>query len=74
MEKGASLEGGLGEEEEDDDFMSMDPFVPQEQLLNRPVGHGVSKRVEDGRRSPARRAGHPQNGRKGRPWRAWVKL
>jgi hypothetical protein len=52
MAKGASLESGLGEEEEDDEFMSMDPFVPQEQLLNRSVQHGVSKWVEDGHRPP----------------------
>jgi hypothetical protein len=26
--KGVSLEGDLGEEKEDDNFMSMDPFVP----------------------------------------------
>jgi hypothetical protein len=31
---------------------------------NRSVWRGVSKGVEDGRRPPALRAGHPRNGRK----------
>jgi hypothetical protein len=28
------------------------------------VGHGVSKRIEDGREPPALQAGHPRSGRK----------
>jgi hypothetical protein len=38
------------------------PFVPQQQLLNRPIRLGLSKRVEDGRSPPALLAGHPRNG------------
>jgi hypothetical protein len=50
------------------------------------VRRGVTKMIEDGRRLPALRAGHPRNGRnavsgwptlrpyKGRAWRAKVKL
>jgi hypothetical protein len=61
MAKDVSLESGLGDEQEDDEFMLMGPFVPQEQL-NRSVRRGVSKRVEDGRRVPALWASHPRNG------------
>jgi hypothetical protein len=44
---------------------SVPPSVsPSLKLFTRPVGRGVSNGIEDGRRLPALRVGHTQNGRK----------